>query len=363
MTADLKIIANLAGHLITMLVALALIAGVCYLQWFEYRRSWPNSKGAYWLVKLGTLAVGSLIVGLGVLVATGISGMEALGVFYLGLFIGIIGAPFLTAQLCRIFGLPAADSMRLSVSIVVLVLVFWFAGSAVVGSGVALKSVDYAKRKDYLQLQSAEAKAPDATGEIRFLKKDQWRLPDGKRLIHMAFAIAPEFQLRKQEVKLARDWGRSEEYFRGTLGGCFTDGVYHMTNVLAAAQEITVRIVVYDGRGETMRSLTETYQFPDDPASVSGYFQVYEDAGRITLPVSVPARRVFIVGTDGQQPLLSKLPTAETGGVAGSHPNGRCAPLEFSGNIEIIKAEFYAEESYQHFSYQFVPKQVAPEFR
>ena len=230
-------------------------------------------------------------------------------------------------------------------------------------SVAALTSVDYDKHKEYLTLQSAADNAPLANGEIRFLEQDQWRLPDGKRLIHLAFAIISEFQLRKQEVKLDRDWGQSGGFFPGTLGGCFTETVYHMTNALTAAEEIVVRIVVYDGSAESMRSLIQTYHFPDDPGAMSGYFQVYEHGERLTLPTPVPAKRLYLSNGDERKLLLSKLPPAETGGIAGSNPDGRCAPLDSPGGTETITAEFYSEESYEYFPYQFVPRQIEPEFR
>ena len=75
------------------------------------------------------------------------------------------------------------------------------------------------------------------------------------------------------------------------------------------------------------------------------------------------AKRLYVEKGDERQSLLSKLPPAETGGVVGSNPDGRCAPLDFPGGTETINAEFYSEESYGHIPYQFVPRQIEPRFR
>lgn len=199
---DLELWGDAAGHLIRILLGLAAIGGMLYLQWHEYRRHWTHGVAMYWIVKVAGPLIGGVIVAVTFVIASGISGMEALGVFYLGLAAALFGSPLIASFIARLLEIPPADSMRLGVSTLGLLLVAWFSGNMIMGAAMQFSGArdNYDSRRDYIEMQRAEEDAPPAQDEIEFISTGQWRLPDGNRFIHAAFKIQDDWTFRRAQV-------------------------------------------------------------------------------------------------------------------------------------------------------------------
>ena len=122
--------------------------GVLVWQYAEYR-SWSYGRRSYLLLKLGAPAV-FIAMGLAASgIASSVSGMEALGVFYLGMFIALIAAPVSVAFLGPLFGIPFKDAAAISGSLFATLFALLWGVSMFLNAGgsVVNKNWDYEKQK------------------------------------------------------------------------------------------------------------------------------------------------------------------------------------------------------------------------
>ena len=362
MSVDLEIIGDLAGYTISLLISLALIGGVLYLQWYEFRH-WQHSKLSFWLLKLATPVAGVLIVLFSLMLGSGVEGLEALAFFYGGILAALVGAPFLMIALGKLFGVPPPDTMRAAASVVLLFVVLWFSGASAFNSLTLISSTDYEDRREYLSFERGDESGPDTTDEVQLVRHLQWRLPDGKRLIYIEFQVDPTLVFRRFQVQMDRQWGSGESW-GGLNGGCITPGHYHVTNVIDKAEFMDVRLVVHEGTAETLRVFRDRVEFPDTDDAIDGYFQIFSYNGELTFPVPLPASRITLVQGDVEINLQDDVPGRTPRQYKGVHANrDDCLEPTIMNTADHVKIALHAEELYAHLYYRFKPRNVAPEFR
>ncbi|MEM7365569.1 MAG: hypothetical protein AAF525_16230 [Pseudomonadota bacterium] len=362
MSVDLEILGDLAGYTIGLLIALTLIGGVLYLQWYEFCH-WQHSRLSFWILKLTTPAAGLLIVVFALMLGAGVEGLEALGFLYGGILAALVGAPFVMIALGKLFGVPAPDTLRSAASVVLLFVVLWFSGASAFNSLNLMFGTNYSERHEYLSWEAADDTDALVTDEVTIVRESQFRLPDGKRFIYLVFAVDPEVEIRRFQVSMDRQW-TSNTFWGGIQGSCVTPGHYHFTNVVDEVEALDIRFLVHRGTPDSMRVLKQTISFPNADDETDGYFQVFTHGGFLTLPVPLPASRVTLVRGDDEINQQDDVPGRTPRQYKGVHSNQvDCLDEELFADADLVRIELHAEELYDHPSYRFKPREVAPEYR
>ena len=353
MVGWIELTLGMLGNLVSTFVYLAVCALAVYLQYREYRRHWPYPGAAWWAVKLGTPAAVVVIVLLA-LALFNTDGMEGLAVFYSGLFVSLFFVPLGISLVARMLGVARLDALRASGSLVMTFMVVWFAGAGAFNSVSNMGTGNLEERAEYIAYRHAAENAPRASGEIRHSGTDVFLLPDGSRLVHLAFAIQPGYGIHTADVRTLRtDGSGNSESFNGTLGSCATDGVYHMMTVLTESEHFDVRLRFHAGSPETMVEFRGDYRFPrTDAASLRSLVLEYVN-GELRTPVPLPANFVSIFADGGVLKVEELLPPREER-MAGMHPRARCFadPLVSVTDIEKVEATLYSEEQYRRLRYE-----------
>jgi hypothetical protein len=352
MSATIEIVQTLVGVLVGTGLSLAFIMAVTYWQYYEYRRQWPHGLRLWVVQKLLTLASGGLLIALAFLIASGVSGMEALGIFYLGLFLGLAAGPFTSASVGRLLGVPFRDALRVSGSLVAVLLVYWFSGASLANAYVNISGVDYAAQKEYLAFKHAADHAATADGAITLADQQMLRLNDGRRLIHLAFHIAPGYQIHAIEVQMHRSWGGNDKpFFNSTVGQCFSIDTLHLTNVLDSNESLEVRLRFHKGTPDSMVEYRAPFSFPAGAAE--GFLDARRTDDAIRFPVPLPANSVWLMRDKERIPATVLLPAATDGGLPGTPADSRCivAPLLPVTNVDHVVAALYSEELYKRIEY------------
>ncbi len=350
-----------AGHLLSVVVGTLVIAAMFYWQYYEWRVTWQHSKTAFIAIKALVPIAAGVFMGIGIAIASGTSGMEGLGVFYLAIIATIVLAPLSGGWVARLFQVPFADAMRITSSLVALVVVCWFAGHSVAGGLNAMLTTDYEKRDEYQSFKKAASNASPAGDLIRLEETRQLRMPDGQRLIYAFFHIDESLQFHQElAVAMQRSWSR-DDMFRSTIGGCFSETGYHLTNIIDEGESVTVRLRWHAGSPESMVEHMSVISFP--AVEPYEYFQAFLHNGELSLPVPLPAARVQVEKEGGIVEGKVLYASSELGH-EGRKPNARCLPISmYVGEVERLHFRGYSEEHYQHVDYSFVPWDVAPAFR
>ncbi len=353
MTGWVELILGMLGNLASAFVYLAVCALAVYLQYREYRRHWPYSGAAWWAIKLATPASVALIVLLA-LALFNTDGMEGLAVFYSGLFVALLLAPLGISLIARMLGVGRLDALRASGSLVLTFMVVWFAGAGALNSVSNMGTGDLEGRAEYIAFRRAAENAPEATSEIRHSGTDVFLLPDGSRLVHLAFAIQPGYGIHTADVRTQRTHGGgNSESFNSTLGSCATDGIYHMTTVLNESEHFDVRLRFHAGSPETMVEFRGDYRFPRaDSASLRSLVLEYAN-GELRTPVPLPAHAVSVFTDGGVLKVETLLPPREER-VVGMHPRARCfaGALASVSGVDKVEATLYSEEQYRKLQYE-----------
>lgn len=353
MTGYIEVILGMLGNLASAFAYLAVCALAVYLQYREYRRHWPYGGGAWCAIKLATPACVALIVLLA-LVLFNTDGMEGLAVFYTGLFVALFLAPLGISLIARMVGVARVDALRASGSLVLTFIVVWFAGAGALNSVSNMGMSNFEERAEYITFRRTAENAPAAIDEIRHSGTDVFLLPDGSRLVHLAFAIKPGYGIHTADVRTQRTHGGgNSESFNGTLGSCATEGTYHMTTVLTESEHFDVRLRFHAGSPETMVEFRGDYLFPRaDSASLPSLALEYAN-GELRTPVPLPANFVSLVVDGGVLEVQELLPARE-GRVIGMHTRSRCFadPLALVTGVEKVEATLYSEEQYRKLHYE-----------
>ena len=122
-----------------------------------------------------------------------------------------------------------------------------------------------------------------------------------------------------------------------------------------------MKLQVYQGTAESLRTLTQTLAFADSPDLP--YFQVFAHQGYVDLPAPLPARKLVFVDGGERHPQIEANPRGENAGVRGTRPNNRCAAIRQFAQVDQLEVQLFALEERTDLSYTFLPRNVAPEFR
>ena len=345
----LQLYLDMAGDALGALVYVAMCAGAVFFQYYEYRRLWNHSHAAWWALKLVTPAAVGLIVLLALTVFD-IDGLEGLAVFYIGLLVALFLGPFLIAQVARLLGVPPRDSVGVSGSLLLTLMVLWFAGSGAGNSIANMGRGNHEGRAEYLAYRHAAENAPAAQGEVTFAGSDTWLLPDGTRLAHLAFAIAPGYGLHTTDVRTLRTHGGgNSKSFSGTLGTCVTTGTYHILTVLNESEHFDVRLRFHAGNPDSMVEFRGDYAFPlSDKIRLRPLVLNY-DGSELETPVPLPGYFLTLQFEDGTELKASDLLPEQTERIVGMTPGSRCLSGSLPGvyTLAQVRATLYSEEEYR----------------
>jgi len=337
---------DFAGSILGAVVYAAFCVAAIYAQYHEYRRAWKHGTAAWWTIKLATPCSVALVVGLALLLFD-TEGMEGLAVFYLGILAALLLSPVLIGGFTRLFGIPAADALKAAASLILSLLVLWFAGAGVLNSLSGLPAGDLEAKAEYRAFRHAAESAPAASGQVELAASDVWLLPDGARLIHLAFDIEPGYQIYTIDVRTLRTHpGGNSDSFNGTLGSCVTADTYHMTTVLHDSEFFDVSLRFHAGTPASMVEFRGDYRFPKaDAVSAGPLVLEYRDNTLLT-PVPLPGYFLSLYFADGSELTVRDLLPEEQERTAGMYPGNQCFTGGLPGVYKLrrVEATLYSEE-------------------
>lgn len=341
------------GGVVGLLINALIVAAAIAWQVYEYRKLWPHPKSVWWLIKIATplLVVG--IVALALLVFD-IEGMAGLAVFYLSLFAALITAPVLIVLVGKIWSIPRVISFMAAVSLLSSLWVSWFAINGLSNNVATVSIRDPGKRVEYLAFKHAAENADVADGVIWLTGRDSFLLPDGERMIHLAFHVPQGYKIHGADVRTKRSHGGGDSgAWNSTLGSCVSPGHYHMTNVLDKGESFDVRLRFHQDTVDSMVQFIGEYEFRIDGTNNILQLIIDSETEQLRLPVPVPANWLSIVFTGAEAVVAhSLLPPVGDLDMA-MVPGNRCltGPLPALRSVESVSLELYSEDHYRRSRY------------
>lgn len=340
------------GHTLSLLFYAAVLLAAVLYHAYELRRQWPHSAASWWGVKLAVVPFGTGLV----FAALGLfntEGMAGLAVFYLGLFAALIVSPLAVAWIAAlVLALPRADTTRIAVSLVLSLVVGWFAAAGLGNAWQGLGRGNSAERAEYQAYRRAAERATPVTDEVREISQQVAGLPGGERYIALGFAIAPGYQIYAIDVRTARNHGGgNSESWSGTLGTCDRPGQLFITNVLDAAEWFEVRLRFHAGTPGSMVEFSRRYNLPrgDYPP-----LALHVEEGQLYSQWPLPSRGLELIGA------VPSFDEATAPGVM--HPGNGCflGPVPVLDSRRSVRATLYSEELYSKRHYELPVLPAAP---
>lgn len=351
--SSLDVLSRLSGSAVQLVMNGALLLGAIVLNVWEYRRYWRGRPATWAITKLGVPLSAVFVIGGALLLAQGTEGFTGLLFFYVGIFVWLGLGPFIAAfTVGRMFGVPAKLAIGSGFSFIALIVVGWFGAAGIFNavSQFSRTAGNYDELKAYHAFKRAAAD-PAAAGEsVTQVVERLFLLPDGRRLLHVAFNVDPALELYRLEVRVRKPGSRREPVFSGTIGHCLLAGELHLTNVLDKAEWLEYRISWHRGSPESMVGVSGRF----DPVKFERppYLEVRVERERIDAAVPFPRHYVALrrLGDEGSNDYV------DYARLAGGEPFGSgclASPLSLPVPVNAARLTFYSEELNKPLGYIF----------
>ncbi|MGK0172432.1 MAG: hypothetical protein ACI9W2_004169 [Gammaproteobacteria bacterium] len=196
---------GIVGLIVGALIALIAVAWQVY----EYRKLWPHSKSAWWVIKLATpvLVVASVAAALFLF---NTEGMAALAVFYRSLLAALLLTALILAIVAKAWSVPKSAGFMAAASLIGSVWVGWFAVNSIGNSASNLATGNTGQRVEYRAFKHAANNAATATGVVRFVAQNTYLLSSGERFIDLAFHVDSRYKIYNADVRTKRSYGAGD---------------------------------------------------------------------------------------------------------------------------------------------------------
>ena len=354
MSVFFSILGDLAGSVFQILQGIVLMLAVIAWQVYEQRRFWRSTRRTWWLVKLLAPVSVVVIVFLGLHAARDTSGFAGLAVLYLGGLIALIVGPLAVALALR--GLQASSfsqALIAGVSMVALLVVTWFSvhgiRNGVTGVVRTLTNID--ELVAYRRFEHAADNPSPAAASVSLVETQTFQLPDGRQLVHLAYAVDPNFELYRLRLRVTKPGGRTP--WTSTLGHCLSPGEFHLMTVLDQAEWIELRVAWHRGTAASMVGVEERFEFPRQERTELPLLKV--DVKRRSIEAPIPFPEEFLA-IQPQQGAPENYPYLTYSREFGDGPfSNTClkTPLTVDFDLAGVRVTLYSEEEYEHLHYDY----------